>query len=390
VKTTAPMAASADRPLRVLHLDSERPWRGGEQQVLLLMRRQRTRGDEPHLAAPAEGALAQRAMGEGFPLHRVPMRGTWDLGSVLAIAKLHRTLRPDVVHWHAARAHALGAMAALLSRGPALVLSRRVDFPVRRSVGSRLLYRLDIDAIAAISEAVRGALVQSGLDAAGIHIVPSGIDAAPLLGPFDRPAARARLGMGESEIVALNVAALAPHKSQTDLLRAAAITKERCPLLCVWIVGEGPLMSALHAEHASLRLGDTVRFLGFRSDVADLLRAADLFCLSSRLEGLGTSILEAMAAGLPVVATRAGGIPEIVAEGVTGLLVPPGNPDALADALVAMASDTVRRTGMGGAARERARGFSADRTAELTRALYLRAIETHRGRSRERERLAPG
>ena len=381
MKAAAPTALATGRPLRVLHLDSERPWRGGEQQVLLLMRRQRTGGDEPHLAAPADGALALRAIGEGFPVHGVPMRGTWDLGSVLAIAKLHRTLRPDVAHWHAARAHALGAMAALLSRGPALVLSRRVDFPVRRSAGSRLLYALHIDAIAAISEAVRAALVRSGLDPAGISLVPSGIDAAPFVGPFDRPAVRARLGMGESEVVALNVAALAPHKSQTDLLRAAAIARDRSPALRVWIVGEGPLMAALRAEHASLRLGDTVRLLGFRNDVADLLRAADLFCLSSRLEGLGTSILEAMAAGLPVVATRAGGIPEIVVENVTGLLVAPGDPGALAEALVAMASDSVRRAEMGAAARERARGFDADRTAALTRALYLRAIESRRRRS---------
>ncbi len=370
-----------DRRLRVLHVDSERPWRGGEQQVLLLMRRQRGGGDEPHLAAPGDSALNRRAMGEGFPTHRVEMRGTWDAASAFALARLHAAIRPDIVHWHAARAHALGAVAARLAPGPALVLSRRVDFPVRRSVGSRLLYSLRIDAIAAISDAVRGALVQSGVAPGIIRVVASGIDLVPFADPRGSEAwaaARARLGVGEREVLALNVAALAPHKAQSDLLRAAAFARPRAPELRIWIAGEGPLEEALLAERNSLGLEQTVRFLGFREDVPDLLHAADFFCISSRLEGMGTSILEAMAAGLPVVATRAGGIPEIVQDGSTGNLVPPGDPVALSDALVAMAADAERRTLMGTRGRERAREFSADRTAEGTRALYLDAIAARR------------
>jgi len=150
-------------PLRVLHLDSERTWRGGERQVLELMRRQRETGDEPHLAAPSGSAIAVRASTERFPVHPVPMRGTWDLASVLDVARLHRSLRPDVTHWHAARAHAIGAMASLVAPGPVRVVSRRVDFLVRRSPGSRLLWSLPIDAILAISEGVRDALVRSGI-----------------------------------------------------------------------------------------------------------------------------------------------------------------------------------------------------------------------------------
>src|SRR5216117_599728 len=126
---------SASGSLRVLHIDSEIPWRGGERQVLELMRRQRAMGDEPQLAAPRRGALSGRAAAERFPVHAVSMRGTWDLGAVVALARLYRALRPDVVHWHAARAHALGAVAALFAPAPARILSRRVDFPVRRSPG---------------------------------------------------------------------------------------------------------------------------------------------------------------------------------------------------------------------------------------------------------------
>lgn len=349
--------------------------------MLELMRRQRRAGDEPHLAAPREGALFACAEGEGFPVHPVPMRGTWDLASVFAIASLHRRVRPDLVHWHAARAHALGAIAALLAPGPARVLSRRVDFPVRRSVGSRLLWALPIEAIAAISEGVKDALARSGVDRARVRVVPSGIDLAPFeseISERDRQALREALGVEPGESIALQSAALAPHKSQTDLLKAASLAHSRSPRLRVWIAGEGPLRAALEAEHAALGLGTTVRLLGFREDVPNLLRAADFFVVSSYLEGMGTATLDAMAAGLPVVATRVGGIPEIVAEGETGLLVPPRDPNALADAMVRVAGDPNLRARLGAAGKKRARLFSADRTAEGTRQLYEEALASRR------------
>ena len=358
-------------PLRVLHLDSERTWRGGERQVLELMRRQRETGDEPHLAAPSGSAIAERASAEGFPVHPVPMRGTWDLASVFDVARLHRSLRPDVTHWHAARAHAIGAMASLVAPGPVRVVSRRVDFLVRRSPGSRLLWSLPIDAILAISEGVRDALVRSGIPAAAITVVPSGIDLVAHAGG-NRERTRAREGVHPGEVLVLQVAALAPHKSQRDLLRAARVALDRRADLGLrfWIVGEGPLRRELEAEHERLGLGDRVRFLGFRDDVHDLVAAADLFCVSSYLEGMGTSTLDAMAAGLPVVATRVGGIPEIVEDGVTGILVPPRDPESLARGVLDLAGDPGRRERMGQEARIKVGAFSADRTAERTRAAY--------------------
>lgn len=362
------------RSLRILHVDSERSWRGGERQVLELMRRQRAGGDHAELAAPAESALYRRATAEGFPGHGVPMRGTWDVASAMALAGLHRSVRPDLVHWHAARAHAIGALAALFAPGPKRILSRRVDFLVRRNPGSVLLYSLPIDAIIAISEGVRRALIQSGVSADRIRLVPSGIDLAPYETPFDRAEIRRRLGIGDNERIVLQVAALAPHKSQADLLDAAALALPTRPELRFWVAGEGPLRPELEAQHRSLGLGENVRFLGFREDVTDLLRAADIFCVSSYLEGLGTSTLDAMAAGLPVVATRVGGIPEIVTDGVSGILVPPRDPRQMADAIVALAADPGRRAAMGAAGRGRAREFSADRTSEGTRRVYLEAL----------------
>jgi len=366
--------------IRVLHVDSERSWRGGERQVLFLMRRQRAAGDEPLLAAPNGSALALCARQEGFPVLPVPMRGTWDVASVLRLASIARARRPHVVHWHAARAHALGAMAALFAKEPKRILSRRVDFRVRRSLGSRLLYALPTDAIAAISEGVRQALLASGVPDRLIRVIPSGIDLAPFEEPFDRAAARASLGLEPDEVLAIQVAALAPHKSQTTLLQAAAALGDEVPRLRIWIAGDGPLREALRAEHDRLGLSDRVRFLGFRADVIPLIRAADFFVISSYLEGLGTSVLDAMAAGLAVVATRVGGLPEIVRHEETGLLVPAQDPPALADAMKRLARDPDERARLGEQGRARAREFSADRTAEATRELYQEVL----GRSRDR------
>jgi glycosyltransferase involved in cell wall biosynthesis len=371
---------AAEHTWRVLHIDSERTWRGGERQILELMRRQRRRGLEPHLAAPGASAIAARAGEGGFPVHAVAMRGTWDVASVLAIARLHRVLRPDVVHWHAARAHALGAMAALLAPGPARIVSRRVDFPVRRSPGSKLLWALPLDGIAAISEGVRDALARSGVAPARVRVVPSGIDFTAFASPFDRVAWRAAQGVGEDEVLAIQVAALAPHKSQTDLLRAAALARDRAPSLRVWIAGDGPLRAVLEDEHRALGLGTTVRFLGFREDVIDLLRGSDFFVVSSYLEGMGTSTLDAMAAGLPVAATRVGGIPEIVADGETGLLVPPRSPAALAEAMAKLAGDRRLRERLGEAGRVKVRAFSADRMEELMNTLYAEILRPSTGR----------
>ncbi len=360
--------------IRILHVDSERPWRGGQNQILLLMRRQRARGDDPHLAAPPRAALSERAAGEGFPVRPVPMRGTWDVASVAGLASAMRAIRPDVVHWHAARAHAIGALASLLDPAPARVLSRRVQFPVRRSLGSRLLYALPVDRIVAISAAVKDALTRSGVAPDSIDIVPSGIDPAPAPDPAGRIALRRSLGVEDRDALAITVSALSSGKGHGDLLRAAAAAASSAPLLRLWIVGEGPLEPRLREENRALGLEGRVQFLGFRTDIQALLHAADFFCLATHSEGLGSSILEAMAAGLPVVATRVGGIPEIVEEGSTGVLVPPSDPGALAAAMEQMALDAGLRDAMGAASRKRADLFSADRMAEGTYRSYRAAF----------------
>jgi glycosyltransferase involved in cell wall biosynthesis len=183
-------------------------------------------------------------------------------------------------------------------------------------------------------------------------------------------------------VVGIVVSALSPGKGHADLLRAMASASPRARNLRLWIAGDGPLGAGLREERRTLGLEGAVNFLGFRTDVPALLRAADFFCLPTHSEGLGSSILEAMSAGLPVVASRVGGVPEIVEDGRTGTLVPPGDVAALADSMVGMTAHADLRRSMGEAGADKARGFSADRTAEGTYRAYSRALDSRRVRRR--------
>jgi glycosyltransferase involved in cell wall biosynthesis len=181
----------------------------------------------------------------------------------------------------------------------------------------------------------------------------------------------AALGVPATALVVGTVAALTDHKDHQTLLSAAALVAARVPKARFVIVGEGERKAALQAQAAELGLHRRVVFAGFREDLDRLIPAFDVFCLSSKMEGLGTSLLDAMCFARPVVATAAGGIPEVVEDGVTGRVVPVQDPAALAEALVAVLEDPAARNRLGSAGRRRFESrFSADRMVEATLAVY--------------------
>ena len=321
---------------RVLMVDSERSWRGGQGQVRLLMSGLCDLGVDVTLAAPPEGELYRRA--ESLAVRRLPLaRG---IAGILALRRAMASGQFDVVHSHAARAHGAVASARVgLRSTPPHVVSRRVDFEVARGAVSRWKYRRGADAYIAISEGVRRVLLAGGIPTGRVHVVMSGIDLGKFAGLKERAIARAELGLDERTLAVGNVAALAPHKAQNDLLRAAQHVLAQRTDVRFFIVGEGALRAQLESLARSLGVESRVTFTGFRTDALDLLRAFDVFAMSSYLEGLGTSIMDAQVLGVPVVATRTGGIPELVEDGVTGLLAPPRHPEAFAAALLRMLED---------------------------------------------------
>ncbi|MCK4546887.1 MAG: glycosyltransferase [Candidatus Eisenbacteria sp.] len=354
---------------RIVHVNTARSWRGGERQVVLLARGLKDHGHTVLLVCQPGSPLAVRAAREELPVVMLRMRGEWDLPASMRLASCVTRFGADLVHLHTAHAHTLGLLAGLWTRMPPRIISRRVDFRPRSNPLSRLKYRMPGQTYIAVSRNIRDVLVASGVDRARIRTIYSGIPIQDACLPADKKT-RGDLEIPPGTHVVVSVAALAPHKDHSTLLRAAGRVMREVPEAHFLLVGEGECAGRIRKEISDLGLQAHVTMAGFRDDVDAILAASDLFVSSSWLEGLGTSIIDAMAAGLPVVATRVGGIPEVVRDGQEGLLVPARDPEALARALVSVLGSESRRNALGQAAARRASRFSIDRTIAETEALY--------------------
>jgi len=347
----------------VLHVDTAATWRGGQNQVLLTAQGMAARGAGTTVACRAGGELETRARAAGAAVRAIPFRGDLWPPAILALARLLRRERPGALLLHDPHAVSAGLVASRLAGRLPLVAVRRVDFPLRGAV-SRAKYAA-CDRVIVVSRAIGSVVERGGVPPERLRLVYEGVpDRVPAPGGQE---ALAQLGVPAGVPVVGNVAALTGHKDQATLVEAMALARHRIPEARLVIVGEGELRQALEAQVRERGLADRVAFAGFRRDLDRLLPAFSVFCLSSRLEGLGTSLLDAMAFGLPVVATAAGGIPEAVVNGVTGRVVPPRDPAALAGALVEALADDPRRRAWGAAGRRRfLERFTADHMVNET------------------------
>jgi glycosyltransferase involved in cell wall biosynthesis len=354
--------------LRILHVDTAATWRGGQNQVLLTACGMAERGHDVLVACRAGGALERRLRADGLAVRALRFRGDLWPPAIVGLARTLQREGPRVLQLHDPHAVSAALVAARLSGGAPLVATRRVDFPVR-GVFSRRKYAA-CDRVIVVSRAIASVMAEGGVPPERLRLVYEGVpDRTPAGGGRE---ALAALGVPPGAPVIGNVAALTGHKDHETLVEAMALLRARAPQARLVVAGEGELRPALEALVRARGLEDRVVLAGFRHDLDRLLPAFSAFCLSSHLEGLGTSLLDAMAFGLPVVATAAGGIPEAVEDGVTGRIVPSRDPVALADALAAVLADEGRRLALGEAGRRRfLERFTAERMVEET----LRVLE---------------
>ena len=325
------------------------------------------------------GQLADRLEAGGVRVivpSTAPARRGGMLGRALralrACGSLARTIsgwRPDVVHFFLPEAYLAGAPVAIFSGARRLAMSRRSLNAYQRRHPllarlERLLHRR-MDAVVGNSAAIVRELTAEGVDADRLHLIPNGVD----LSRFGRPRVPSR-----GPLRFLTVANLIAYKGHADLLAAFALAAPELPDWQLRCVGrDDGLMDALQAQARDAGIGDKVLFLGSRADVPELLASSDVAILASHEEGFPNAVIEAMAAGLPVVATRVGGVPEAVEDGVTGLLVPPHDPQALAAALRRMAGDPAACARMGQAGLARASAiFAIEACVDRYRELYER------------------
>jgi len=360
-----------------LHIDTARTWRGGQNQVLLTVTGLREIGHRAALVAHPEGELLRRAA-EGVDLIPLAPRTEMDLTAAWRLARVIKRMNPDVIHAHdphgiamASLALSLGASSAKQGRAPAIVASRRVDFHLKGNSLSRWKHR-QVDCFVAASEAIRRILLSDGVPDDRAVTVHEGVDvehvaAAP---PVN---VRETFWLPHGAPVVGNVAALVPHKGQRHLIEAAHLVVQEVPDARFVILGEGELREALERQVKDYHLEKHVLLPGFRTDVLGCIKGFDLFVMSSVTEGLGTSLLDAMACSKPIVATTAGGIPEVVVDGETGLLAAPRDHAGMATAIIRMLNDPTLRTAMGAAGFARVRErFTVERMVAETAAVYER------------------
>lgn len=366
------MGGSRDRrPLRILHIDPERNWGGGEAQVLGLLTHLASRGHHNDLLAHPSGPLFARCQSLNVRALPLVMRNDLDLRRVWSLRRLIYRSHYDIVHFHTKRAHTLALWLPQGEGRPKYVVTRRMDYPEPRGWYTDCLYNRRVDGVVAISRTISMLLVEAGVEKTRIRCIVSGIE------PRTFEDIEPRITGVEEGVEIGCLAGLEERKGLGYLLAAIALLKADGLKVRCQIAGDGPLRAQLEAEVERLHLCDEVRFLGFITDTARFLAGVDIFAMPSLFEGLGVAALEAMAAGRPVVATRVGGLTESVLDGVTGVLVPPRDGAALAAAIAKLVRAPSVAATMGRQGRERARqNFSLENMARQNESYYHELLRT--------------
>lgn len=329
--------------------------------------------------------LAPTIAAHGIPVHALGATSNVDLRWVPRFRRLVDEGRFDVVHFHLPYTAALGRLAVLTISAPRPAtlytehsLWNKVSPPVKA------LNRISVGtdrSVLAVSDAAYEALPRRLRHRA--RVVVHGIDQSePRRAMAQRDEIRAQLrqelGVADGDLLVVTIAGLRAEKGYDVLLDAAHLADQRGLPLHFVAAGEGVLFDELRARHDALALGARFRFLGHRRDALDLLAAADIFVLPSRQEGLPVVLMEATSIGAPIVATDVGGVPQVVESGTSGLIVPPGDPEALVDALGRLAADPQWRAELGQRALERGATFDVARSTSEIEQLYRRLVAARR------------
>jgi len=332
-----------DRRRRILHVTFGLDV-GGQEKLLVEFARRADRGrfDLRFVSLGCRGVLAEDIEGLGWPVTALGLPTGLRPSLIVKLARSFRRWRPDVVHTHDGRSLYHAGPAAWLTRVPMIVHTRHGRDMCARPRDTTIVRHLSkvVDQFACVSGALAELSREQGIADSRLRTILNGIDLGRF--PFSGP---------DPAGCVVTVARLSPEKDVANLVRATALAAGQAPELRVEIAGGGPCLADLNRLVTDLGVGDRIAFLGEVRDVPAVLARARMFVLPSRSEGIPLTVLEAMACGVPVVATRVGGLPEVVDHEVTGLLVPPADPAALAGAMVEIWNDPDRSARMGRAGR---------------------------------------
>lgn len=360
--------------MKVLHIGSELSWRGGEQQQYYLLKALGNKLENIVGCCP-NSEMEKKCQQDNISYHLLGFGGA-QIKSALSIKKICELENIDLIHCHTARAHGAAYKSAALFGNPTpIIVSKRTDFPVKNSYFGKLKYQhKSIRKILCVSQKI-SQIVKSGIDRPEIvQTVYSGVDLERFNVPADT-GFRERYGLSKDDILVGNTSAISDHKDYFTFLKVAKVVTKGSDKVKFLMIGDGPMKDEIMKFHDELALGDKVIFTGFIKNIPNVLPQLDLFFMPSKEEGLGTSLLDAMICKIPVVSTQAGGIPEIVIDGKTGLCGEVGNVSILADMINKLLADKETRERLVNNAYDMVKNnFDYRSTAEKTLKVYQEVL----------------
>lgn len=360
--------------MKILHLSSERGWRGGEQQVAYLIEELNRLGVENIVACRDNSSFANRCKSNGWPYHSLAFRSSLDLSTAWAIKKICRKENVDLIHIHSGKSHGIAVLSATLGNATPLVLSRRVDFSIRRNRMTKWKYNHpQIFRIISISRAIDRMVRTAIRRPEKCTTVYSGID----INRFSHATGylRKTYQIPSSTMLIGNTSALADHKDYSTFIKTAKILNRAGFKGKFFIIGDGPLRASIYRDIVQRQLQNDVIMTGFLENISEVLPELDIFLMTSKTEGLGTSVLDAFACRVPVVATRAGGIPEMVIHEKTGMLADIGDTATLAKYVKFLADQpNIRKQLVEGAYEHLLYHFTREKMARGTLDVYQSAL----------------
>lgn len=357
--------------LKILHIDSERSWRGGQQQVFYLHEALIKQGYKSVLACNVSSELSKKCLEKSLPFLKVKMRGEWDIFASYKLANYCKKNNINILQAHSAHALSIALIAKLFYSQVKLIGVRRVDFHIKKNFFSQLKYNnTRIDKIVCISEFIKKILIEDGVEEEKLYTIRSGTDINKFSKAESSIELKRKLSIEEEDIVLGTVAAFAGHKDYPNLINAFKLISQQKQNVKLCLIGDGPLKKNIENMVNELKLNEDIIFCGFQEDVGQYLKMFDIFILSSKKEGLGTSLIDALSIGLPIVASESGGIPEIIDNGNNGILVEPKNSKRLAEAIINLIDDKEKRKGLSEKALKSVKQFSIETTVEKNIELY--------------------
>lgn len=357
--------------MNVLHLSSERSWRGGEQQIAYLIDELSREGIQNRVACRQGSAFESYCRQQAIPHISLPFSSSVDVRTALGLKKYCRQHAPDLMHLHSSKSHGLAVLSAWLGNPTPMVLSRRVDFPLKKNWLSQKKYNHPgIRRILCVSDAIREIVQKDISHPRKVLTIHSGIDLSKFSTAPSDNSLREKYNIPTGCWLVGNTAALAPHKDYFTFVHTVELLeKEHFPAY-YFIIGTGPMEEEIKAYVKAKGLEEKIIFTGFLNNIPQILPELDLFLMTSKTEGLGTSLLDAFASKVAVVATAAGGIPEIVKHEKTGLLAPAGDASQLALQVKTLLQNKKLREELIQTAHAFVQSFSKKDTAHKTIAVY--------------------